>query len=49
MHPALPTLENEMADLHENLIDWLRDAYAMEQQAEQMLKARPHVLSTTPR
>jgi ferritin-like metal-binding protein YciE len=29
-----------MADLKENLIDWLRDAYAMEQQAEQMLKAQ---------
>lgn len=29
-----------MADFNENLIDWLRDAYAMEQQAEQMLKAQ---------
>lgn len=29
-----------MADLKENLIDWLRDAHAMEQQAEQMLKAQ---------
>lgn len=29
-----------MADLRENLLDWLRDAHAMEQQAEQMLKAQ---------
>ncbi|UPG87648.1 DUF892 family protein [Luteibacter aegosomatis] len=29
-----------MAELQENLIDWLRDAHAMEQQAEQMLKAQ---------
>jgi ferritin-like metal-binding protein YciE len=29
-----------MAELNENLIDWLRDAHAMEQQAEQMLKAQ---------
>ncbi|MGE7136634.1 ferritin-like domain-containing protein [Luteibacter sp. NPDC031894] len=29
-----------MADLRENLLDWLRDAHAMEQQAEQMLRAQ---------
>jgi ferritin-like metal-binding protein YciE len=29
-----------MAEQTENLIDWLRDAHAMEQQAEQMLKAQ---------
>lgn len=29
-----------MAEQHENLLDWLRDAHAMEQQAEQMLKAQ---------
>jgi ferritin-like metal-binding protein YciE len=29
-----------MAELKENLLDWLRDAHAMEQQAEQMLKAQ---------
>ena len=29
-----------MAEAHENLLDWLRDAHAMEQQAEQMLKAQ---------
>jgi ferritin-like metal-binding protein YciE len=29
-----------MAELKGNLLDWLRDAHAMEQQAEQMLKAQ---------
>ena len=29
-----------MTELTENLIDWLRDAHAMEQQAEHMLKAQ---------
>lgn len=29
-----------MAELKENLLDWLRDAHAMEQQAEQMLRAQ---------
>jgi ferritin-like metal-binding protein YciE len=29
-----------MAEINENLLDWLRDAHAMEQQAEQMLKAQ---------
>jgi ferritin-like metal-binding protein YciE len=33
-------METDMADLKENLLDWLRDAHAMEQQAEQMLKAQ---------
>ena len=27
-------------DIRENLLNWLRDAHAMEQQAEQMLKAQ---------
>ncbi|RCI71539.1 DUF892 family protein, partial [Pseudomonas aeruginosa] len=27
-----------MTSKQENLLDWLRDAHAMEQQAEQMLK-----------
>jgi ferritin-like metal-binding protein YciE len=29
-----------MATPQENLLDWLRDAHAMEQQAEKMLKAQ---------
>lgn len=29
-----------MAEIRDNLIDWLRDAHAMEQQAEHMLKAQ---------
>lgn len=29
-----------MTSKQENLLDWLRDAHAMEQQAEQMLKAQ---------
>lgn len=29
-----------MTDAREHLLDWLRDAHAMEQQAEQMLKAQ---------
>jgi ferritin-like metal-binding protein YciE len=29
-----------MTEIKENLLDWLRDAHAMEQQAEQMLKAQ---------
>lgn len=29
-----------MAELKENLLDWLRDAHAMEQQAETMLKGQ---------
>ncbi|WP_343650903.1 DUF892 family protein [Stenotrophomonas sp.] len=29
-----------MAELRENLLDWLRDAHAMEQQAETMLKGQ---------
>ncbi|EWC52718.1 hypothetical protein XAR_0156 [Xanthomonas citri pv. glycines str. 8ra] len=32
--------ENPMAEPQEHLMDWLRDAHAMEQQAEQMLKAQ---------
>jgi ferritin-like metal-binding protein YciE len=31
---------NAMTELKENLLDWLRDAHAMEQQAEQMLRAQ---------
>ena len=29
-----------MTDPKENVLDWLRDAHAMEQQAEQMLRAQ---------
>lgn len=36
-----------MATPQENLLDWLRDAHAMEQQAEQMLKAQSSVWNTT--
>ncbi len=36
-----------MAEPKENLLDWLRDAHAMEQQAETMLRARRLALSTT--
>ncbi len=36
-----------MAELKENLLDWLRDAHAMEQQAETMLKGRLRGSSTT--
>jgi ferritin-like metal-binding protein YciE len=32
--------EHVMAEIYENLLDWLRDAHAMEQQAEHMLKAQ---------
>lgn len=37
-----------MAEPNENLVDWLRDAHAMEQQAETMLKGRRPVSSTIP-
>jgi ferritin-like metal-binding protein YciE len=36
----LHTKEHTMTDPKEHLLDWLRDAHAMEQQAEQMLKAQ---------
>lgn len=46
-HPSLDTVslrptreEDIMAELKENLLDWLRDAHAMEQQAETMLKGQ---------
>lgn len=29
-----------MTEIKENLLDWLRDAHAMEQQAEKMLTAQ---------
>src|SRR5690606_31184649 len=35
-----PTRRTAMTDAREHLLDWLRDAHAMEQQAEQMLKAQ---------
>jgi ferritin-like metal-binding protein YciE len=38
-----------MADKRDNLIDWLRDAHAMEQQAEQMLSAQKSRLENYPR
>lgn len=37
-----------MATPEKNLLDWLRDAHAMEQQAEKMLKAQSERLSTIP-
>lgn len=38
-----------MATPPENLLDWLRDAHAMEQQAEKMLKAQSERLEHYPR
>ncbi|WJN61759.1 MULTISPECIES: ferritin-like domain-containing protein [unclassified Pseudomonas] len=38
-----------MADKRDNLIDWLRDAHAMEQQAEQMLSAQKSRLENYPK
>ncbi len=35
-------------DRKDNLLDWLRDAHAMEQQAEQMLKAQSSRLEHYP-
>ncbi|QIZ26266.1 DUF892 family protein [Pseudomonas aeruginosa] len=37
-----------MTSKQENLLDWLRDAHAMEQQAEQMLKAQAGCAMPTP-
>ncbi len=37
-----------MATVQENLLDWLRDAHAMEQQAEKMLKAQSERLENYP-
>ena len=37
-----------MATSQENLLDWLRDAHAMEQQAEKMLKAQSERLEHYP-
>jgi ferritin-like metal-binding protein YciE len=37
-----------MADKRDNLLDWLRDAHAMEQQAEQMLSAQKSRLENYP-
>jgi len=33
-------MENRMTEARHHLVDWLRDAHAMEQQAEQMLKGQ---------
>jgi len=38
-----------MATPNENLLDWLRDAHAMEQQAEKMLKAQSERLEHYPK
>jgi ferritin-like metal-binding protein YciE len=40
--------ENAMATPKENLLDWLNDAHAMEQQAEKMLKAQAERLEHYP-
>lgn len=37
-----------MANPNEHLVDWLRDAYAMEKQAESMLKAQSSRLENYP-
>lgn len=37
-----------MTDPRENLLDWLRDAHAMEQQAERMLKAQASRIDNYP-
>lgn len=37
-----------MATIEENLLDWLRDAHAMEQQAEKMLRAQSERLEHYP-
>lgn len=37
-----------MAEKRDNLLDWLRDAHAMEQQAEQMLNAQKSRLENFP-
>jgi len=37
-----------MATVHDNLLDWLKDAHAMEQQAETMLKAQAERLENYP-
>ncbi len=38
-----------MTDAREHLLDWLRDAHAMEQQAEQMLKAQAARIENYPK
>ena len=38
-----------MADKRANLVDWLRDAHAMEQQPEQMLSAQKSRLENYPK
>ena len=38
-----------MTDAREHLLDWLRDAHAMEQQAEQMLKAQSSRIENYPK
>jgi ferritin-like metal-binding protein YciE len=40
--------DDQMATPQENLLDWLRDAHAMEQQAEKMLKAQSERLEHYP-
>lgn len=38
-----------MSNPQEHLLDWLRDAHAMEQQAEQMLKAQASRIENYPK
>ena len=38
-----------MSDAREHLLDWLRDAHAMEQQAEQMLRAQASRIGNYPK
>jgi ferritin-like metal-binding protein YciE len=46
--PRCAAQENFMTDPQEHLVDWLRDAYAMEKQAESMLKAQASRLDHYP-
>ena len=47
--PALFFMEDStMATVQENLLDWLNDAHAMEQQAESMLKAQAERIENYP-
>jgi ferritin-like metal-binding protein YciE len=46
--PRHAAQENLMTDPREHLVDWVRDAYAMEKQAESMLKAQASRLDHYP-
>src|SRR5690606_35365392 len=44
-----PAWRTEMTEAREHLLDWLRDAHAMEQQAEQMLKGQAARIENYPK